>query len=554
MAKLSGAEWTILVYMAADNGLHNNALDDIAEMELSQFSSNANIIVQMDGDSNSQLPGTYRYKISPNSEDGIQSSVMANLGEQDSGSYLTLKSFVEWGFQRYNSNKKALIIWSHGSGWYKQEIRGKGIAPDNSTMNFISMSDHELQKALKYIELDLLIYDACNMQTIENLVELKGVADYIIGSVATVPTTGLPYTQIFDYWLQTPNLDSLVVNIPKIYVDAYRPGNIYNQGSNLPQATFSTAKMDNLDTFETALNEYLFKWSVYPEEFRGVRQEINEFGVSYTDIDLKELLEALEQKSGNEELVNDSKVLYQSLEDLFISYDSSSFNYKVGTASLWFPLYTHQFSNNWPYYRNLDFAQAEIGNFLNKFLGPDEISPFPLEITKSLVLNETIYLEWENHNDPDPLTYHIHFTFADKSRQVITLQDTGVYEGRVEQGGEIYIIAEDASENRTSSNVVEFTLSSAYGKVYLAPNPVRHGSEAKIIVYDQGIGGKQAQIGIYTISGRELATKTLMLAEGQDENKIKLADIIPDDTVSGIYICSVKIDGKYYKTKFAIEN
>jgi len=552
ITKLAGTEWTILVYMAADNGLHDYAIQDIAEMELSQFSNDANIVVQMDGDANSDLPDTYRYKISPNPEVGIQSSVIANLGEIDSGSYLSLRSFVNWGFKNYKSDKRALIIWSHGNGWSK-EITGKGIAPDNSSENFISMSEHQMQMALSNINLDLLIYDACNMQTIENLVELKGRADYIIGSEDTVPVTGLPYTQIFDYWSEATNIDSIAVNIPKLYVNAYRPGNIYNPGPFLPSVTSSTAKMEFLDNFESSLNDFLNKWSNYPQEFKDVRQEINEFGISYTDIDIKELLQYLSLNSDNEELVKDSSALYHQLEELFISYDSSSYDYKVGTATLWFPCYSHQFINNWQIYRNLNFTQGAIGNFLNRFLAPDEIPPFPFKITKFLVVNETVFIEWENHLDPDPLTYYLNFEFSDNTTQVITIHNQGSFQGVVRQDGEFYLVAEDASENRTMSNRVEFKLQFNYGKVYLAPNPINEINQGEIVIYDREIGGKEAELSIYSISGKEIGKTKTVLSDGQNEHKVKLTDVMTQKLSSGVYFCTVKIGNKHYKTKFAIE-
>ena len=90
---LTAKEWTILIYMAADNGLHTDALADIEEMEKSQFSSASNIIVQFDGAEGTDLSGTYRYKIGYHPQEGIQSQRISNLGELDSGSYLTLKSF-----------------------------------------------------------------------------------------------------------------------------------------------------------------------------------------------------------------------------------------------------------------------------------------------------------------------------------------------------------------------------------------------------------------------------------------------------------------------------
>jgi hypothetical protein len=552
ISQLFSTEWTVLIYMAADNGLHDYAIEDIEEMELSEFGKQANIIVQMDGDQDSDLPKTYRYKVSYQPEEGIQSKVISNLGETNSGSYLTLKSFVEWGFKRYKSDHKALIVWSHANGWVKK-INGKGIAPDNDSESFISMSEHQMQAALQNTNLDLLIYDACSMQTIENLTELKGRANYIIASEELVPATGLPYTQVFDYWQEAENTDSLAVNIPKIYVDSYRPGNLYNPGPNLKKITSSAVKMANFTDFEDSLNAYLLKWSENTKFFSTARENLSDFGLSYTDVDLKELLVYLSLNSSNLELADDSSQLYSEMLDVFVSHDSSSFNYKVGTASIWFPRYSYQFENNWQIYRNLNFAQGQIGNFLNKFLAPDEIPPFPFQITKSLLLNETLFLTWENHNDPDPLTYYLNFNYNDGTSQVITLIDLDSYEMIVKDSGKVYIVAEDASENRSMSETVDFELSYNYGKIYLAPNPLKEINTGTIVIYDTNTRGKEADLSIYSINGIEMGRKKIKLADGQNEHKLELNQVVTQKLSSGIYLCLVKIGNKLYKTKFAVQ-
>lgn len=550
---LKATEWTILIYMAGDNGLYDYALQDIEEMELSQFGNSANIIVQMDGAETSDLASTYRYKISHQPAQGIQSRVLSDIGETDSGSYLTLRNFVKWGFKRYQSEKKALIIWSHGNGWSK-DINEKGIAPDNTSQSYISMSNHEMQAALNGTNLDLLIYDACNMQSIENLFELKGQADFIIGSEDTVPATGLPYSRIFDYWQQAENLDSLVVNIPKIYLDSYRPGNLYNPGPYLKKVTSSTAKMEHFEAFVTSLNTYLEKWSTDLYWLSLAREELNEFGLSYTDIDLKELFEYLIDYSTDSELVSDSQSMLALLEEVFISYDSSSYDYKVGPASIWFPKYSYQYENYWPIYRNLNFAQGPVSTFLNNLFSPDQIPPFPFEITQIDVINESLYLEWENHHDPDPLIYYLHLEYLDNSSEVFTIFNDDHFIGRVKDSGSLYLVAEDAAENRSMTQELSFAIAKDYSKIYFAPEPTHIISDTNLVIYDDKIAGEKADICIFSISGKLVAKKTITLSENQNEHKINLATILTTKVASGIYICTVKANNKYYKTKLTIEN
>jgi hypothetical protein len=45
------------------------------------------------------------------------------------------------------------------------------------------------------VHLKYIMFDCCNMMCLENLYELRSVADYIIGSPAEIPTAVLPTTR-----------------------------------------------------------------------------------------------------------------------------------------------------------------------------------------------------------------------------------------------------------------------------------------------------------------------------------------------------------------------
>ncbi|MDY6914799.1 MAG: hypothetical protein SVM86_00575 [Candidatus Cloacimonadota bacterium] len=75
-------EWTILIYMAADNGLNDRAVEDILQMKEAEFSEECNIIVQVDYSQSNSYEGAKRYQIFP--DDATQ---LAALGEIDSGNF-----------------------------------------------------------------------------------------------------------------------------------------------------------------------------------------------------------------------------------------------------------------------------------------------------------------------------------------------------------------------------------------------------------------------------------------------------------------------------------
>ncbi len=113
------AEWTVMVYMAADNNLDKLALRDINAMETASYSSGkVNVIVQVDRSEFGDWKTCRRYKIKQDSNtNAIGSPMLQDLGEINSGSAYRLRTFVEWAKQSYPANRYSLIIWGHGRGY-----------------------------------------------------------------------------------------------------------------------------------------------------------------------------------------------------------------------------------------------------------------------------------------------------------------------------------------------------------------------------------------------------------------------------------------------------
>ncbi|MDD3049553.1 MAG: clostripain-related cysteine peptidase, partial [Candidatus Cloacimonetes bacterium] len=186
---LNGENWTILVYMAADNGLCLNAVKDINEMEAAEIDDNLNVIVQVDYSETQPISTARRYKISSDDNpETISSHLISDIGEIDSGSWITLKNFANWGFSNYPSSKKALIIWSHGNSWYKENNDQRWICSDVESNSSISVANGDLRRAFSEMNYrpDMVIFDACNMMTIENITEVHSYCDYVLGSEETV--------------------------------------------------------------------------------------------------------------------------------------------------------------------------------------------------------------------------------------------------------------------------------------------------------------------------------------------------------------------------------
>jgi hypothetical protein len=248
------AEWTILVYMAADNGLNNAAIADINEMERANFSDAINVIVQIDNNTGNPNSGAFRYKIKHEETDEIGSSIISPLGEIDSGDYRTLRNFIDWGFSSYPAERQAVVIWSHGSGWYNFYNQ---FCPDYESQSAINIPAGDLRNALAgFSGLDILMLDACYMQTMEVLFEIGNSFRYVIGSQDELCADGFPYDDILNNWEEQLEPGALSIRINQLLYDSYYPGGSQNNSNNFVTISSSVFRTAYLNDLEDEIREF----------------------------------------------------------------------------------------------------------------------------------------------------------------------------------------------------------------------------------------------------------------------------------------------------------
>lgn len=243
-------DWTILIYMQADNDLRPYAFWDMAEMESSFTGKRANgstlkmdVLVHLDTDQDRKLRRFHMFQ-SPNKMSTQGSEYYENWTTQDIYSPVThefdedlesqskpqaqvFKEFVEWGMAKYPSKNYMVVIWGHGQGWSNSTaVQFGGIATDDSDHQRISVT--EIRESLEEIrtnsitgeKVDVLVSDACLMQTVEVASELGNEARYVIGSTQIQNFMGLPYRRIF-YEINTNDWQGLKKN-PNYFDDSHR--------------------------------------------------------------------------------------------------------------------------------------------------------------------------------------------------------------------------------------------------------------------------------------------------------------------------------------------
>jgi len=363
-SKIDEDDWTILIYMAADNGLTFDALTELDDIMDAEFSDDINIIVQVDYAASNSPPAAYRYHIYP----GLKEQI-TYLGEIDSGDEDELTAFANWGFNKYPSEKQALIIWSHGNGWYPF------FCPDVEADNDINIANGEFRRGIKNISehLEILILDACNMQTIEVAAEVVDYAEYIIASEGGVNSAGFPYSEIFSMWGSEDNvsLESLCLELGYQYYKYYSMAEIYPISCSVLKTSEFQQLLDRLVEFTSIYSD-----SANADIFIESRQQSFEFnGSGFTnpalDVDIKEFFTIVSENTEDEQLEVMANEILATIEASYIfqktdDYPTGHTTDDVGTAIIWFPDDETQgfFDIRKPEYQQLRFAQTNWQYFL----------------------------------------------------------------------------------------------------------------------------------------------------------------------------------------------
>lgn len=409
--------WTVLIYMAADNDLWDEALDDLAELEEVGSTSEVTVVAQAD------LRGSTAKRLLVQRD---RSRVIRDLGEMDSGDPEALTDFGIWGIIRYPSDHYLLVIWDHGNGWFNEigAAAGQraqeppaittGVGYDCSSGNSIGVADGELKDALEEIAshlrggIDVLGFDACSMQLLEVAYEVKDAARILVGSEELVPLDGWPYNDILRVLALNPGLspEELADLIVETYVDSYQGG---SQGTS--EVTLSAVDLGQMEELEEGVgdfSEHLLDWAS-GSLVQQARQDVQSFYMGISPpflaqdyIDLTHFAQLIRDGSSGE--------LWESASSLAAVLGSSIIsNGHTGESvedawglSIWFPEYYLAFVNNHLDYKDLGLAAATSWEtFLYKSYGvPDTIPPTVPEISSMGLLSANSFMvRWQESYD-----------------------------------------------------------------------------------------------------------------------------------------------------------
>lgn len=117
-----------------------------------------------------------------------------NLASSDMA---TFKSIIEYCIENFPAKKYGLTLGSHGTGW--APVNTRSIGGNDHTDQFMEIID--IAKALP-IKFEYILLDACIMNNMTTIYELRNKANYIIASSMNIPSGGFNYTTTTKYLLK----------------------------------------------------------------------------------------------------------------------------------------------------------------------------------------------------------------------------------------------------------------------------------------------------------------------------------------------------------------
>lgn len=188
---------TVLIYMAADNDLADNALRNIEQMKSSYpIDGKNNLLVFVN------LPEEKPYLIKIETDTEI---VIKQYEEFNSLEVQNMRRVLTEMISMYPAGKYGLVLWSHGSSWLPSNIKTRSFGEEKG----LQMDITKLPGALP-VKFDFILFDACLMGSVEVAYELKDNADYIIASSTEILYTGFPYDMVIpDLIAASPDLQKM---------------------------------------------------------------------------------------------------------------------------------------------------------------------------------------------------------------------------------------------------------------------------------------------------------------------------------------------------------
>jgi hypothetical protein len=395
-------EWSVFVYMVADNDLAQWADSDLVELQEVGSTDEVAFVVQVDKPS----IGARRLYI-------LQGTVQEeqNLGVIDMCDWNTLAGFLEWGIRDFPAKKYCIVLWDHGTGWTMMPQRTFGY--DGSSGNRMSIANGDLRKALSTAcsytgeTIDLVAFDACLMQQVEIAYELYDLAYVMTGPQSVCPVAGFRYDMVGDSLTAQPGISAATLAGIMVRTTIAHYTNVQPVAYSAISIKALKAVGDDLYTFVQSI-----KNTGSSSHLVMIRDSVQTIPISGNPpdpdndfVDLGDWLRRMNTVLGTGE----SQALYNAYLSAIVSAESwgSGFSNTSG-LSVWFPYTYPGFKQLIDTYCMLSWIGSSWASFLNWFYDSDDIRPTQVSVSSNEPGNDNDFLlSWTNSFDLADVQYSI---------------------------------------------------------------------------------------------------------------------------------------------------
>lgn len=267
--------WTLLVYMAADNDLESEAMEDMLEMEMSGINTKyTNVLVLLDRHpgydiTSGNWSGTRLYKLKTgrksNSKDIISTELSCEkLGlkagtdtELDMSSGYILSNAISFMFSEFKSDFYGLLMWGHGTGWRNQTCeelveKNKAFVFDSTSGTYMTLNQmsNAILEGCDGKKLDVIGFDTCFGGELEIMYQLRNCGRFGIG------TPGLLHSNGWNYKLLLDDFSEKTEKTPEAFCES----SIYqfkNQYALKPNASIVAVKLEEVNSFFESFESFM---------------------------------------------------------------------------------------------------------------------------------------------------------------------------------------------------------------------------------------------------------------------------------------------------------
>ena len=340
-------DWTVMVYIAADNNLEPFGIMNLEMLESVGSSESVNFVVLIDTLAG---PASIVYV----TQGGFVT--LAELGEVNTADPAVMADFIKAAKQAAPAQKYAFVSWDHGGGW-------RGLNWDDTSSMETGTSQYTDMKELREavasagVRFDVFAFDQCLMAQPEVAYQIRGYADYAVFSEETIYGQGFPYDAIAGHLVADPAMGAEALS-KVIVADFAVYYNSITWANDWTISAFDMAYMDDLTTAvsDLATTSMNALWAYKSQLKNDLSGTLNYYYPYFVDLKGYAMNVASDKAILDGALKAAAQDVVDAIDDGIVSMLNSKHNIDSYGISIYFPNYRSSYLGLKAAYSDVPFA------------------------------------------------------------------------------------------------------------------------------------------------------------------------------------------------------